>query len=326
MAVLTPLSDADARRVGAAFGLAVSRARGIMAGSVNSNFELALDDGGKVFARIYEEQTRAAAGDEARLLEHLASRGVPTPRPLRALDGGFVAEHAGKPVAIFPWIEGEMRCQRAVDAAAAREIGAALAGIHVAGQSFTAKPSRFGSPELAARLESVARQGDLPIDVAAALPMLAARLARCDGAAARSDGVIHGDLFRDNVLWKGDRIEALLDFESASAGSYPFDLMVTALAWCTFDRFETAIARAMVEGYVSVRPLLADEIERIHAEACFAALRFTITRITDYELRPRGKGVFKDYRRFLARLSDLEALGDAGLRTALGLGHSPARP
>ncbi len=319
MAVLTPLSDADARRVGASFGLVVAGARGIMAGSVNSNFELTLDGGGKVFARIYEEQTRAAAGDEALILDNLAARGVPTPRPMRALDGGFVAEHAGKPVAIFPWIEGEMRCQKGVDASVARQVGAALARVHLAGASFEAKPSRFGAPELAARLESVARRGDLPSDVATALPNLSVRLTRLEGAAASNDGVIHGDLFRDNVLWRDGAIEALLDFESASAGSYPFDLMVTALAWCTFDRFDTQIARAMVDGYASVRPLLPDEIARIHGEACFAALRFTITRITDYELRPRGKGVFKDYRRFLARLNDLEALGDEGLRTALGL-------
>jgi homoserine kinase type II len=319
MAVLTQLSDADARKVGARFDLAVCRARGIMAGSVNSNFELGLDDGSKVFARVYEEQTADAARDEATFLEHLASQGVPTPKPLRARDGGFLAEHQGKPVALFPWIEGEMLCQKRIDAAAAHKAGEALARVHVAGASFEGKPSRFGAPELALRLESIACRGDLPVDIAALLPGLAARLARHSNRAIVNDGMIHGDLFRDNVLWKDGRIEALLDFESASLGSYPFDLMVTALAFCTFDRFETPIARAMIEGYTSVRPLTTGEIDRLFDDACFAALRFTITRITDYELRPRGKGVYKDYRRFAMRLENLEALGDLGLRTELGL-------
>ena len=72
--------------------------------------------------------------------------------------------------------------------------------------------------------------------------------------AARRDR-LHGDLFRDNVLWRGGRIAALIDFESAARESYAFDLMVTILAWCTGDGLDPALARAMCEGYASVRPL-----------------------------------------------------------------------
>src|SRR5262249_3448387 len=133
------------------------------------------------------------------------------------------------------------------------------------------------------------------------------------------DGVAHADLFRDNVLWQGAEIRALLDFESACVESYPFDLMVTVLAWCVGDRLDPALASALVGGYQFVRPLLPDELARLHGEGCFAALRFAVTRITDFELRPRGAGVYKDYRRFVARLTELEALGPSGLSAVLGL-------
>lgn len=121
------------------------------------------------------------------------------------------------------------------------------------------------------------------------------------------------------MLWTNGRIAALLDFESASHESYPFDLMVTLLAWCFGDHLDPALARAMAQGYARVRPIPEAEAARLYEEGSFAALRFTITRITDFELRPRGSGVFKDFRRFLARGEALDALGPAGLRDMLGV-------
>ena len=319
MALLTPLSDDEAKTIGAAYGLAVLGARPILAGSVNSNVELRLEGGGRAFLRIFEEQTATTAKGEARLLDHLAARGVPTPCPLRLKDDaeGFIGEHAGKPVAVFPWIEGESLCQATVTEGAARRVGEALARVHTAGASFEGAPgSRFGPEHLAPRIEKL-RSMSLPHELSRVVEDLGRKL---DGFAGRrpegpGSGLSHGDLFRDNVLWKGGEIAALLDFESASLESWAFDLMVTLLAWCFGDGLDRALCRAMVQGYESVRPLP----HGLYEEGRFAALRFSITRITDFELRPRGSGVFKDYRRFLARDAALEALGPAGLTTFLGV-------
>jgi homoserine kinase type II len=318
MAHLTPLPLADARRIAARFSLDVARVTPILAGSVNSNFALELEGGGRAFLRVYEEQAAAAAAREAALLDHLATGGVPTPSPLRREDGGFVDEHAGKPVALFPWREGSILCQRGVTRDAARAVGAALANVHAVGATYEgAGASRFGADELARRLaglEARPLSDDLRRTtrrLAAALTALAARLEPAPL------GVIHGDLFRDNVLWSGGSISALLDFESASRGSAAFDLAVTMLAWCHGDDLDLGLARAMGEGYASVRRPTDDERRAFYDEARFAALRFSITRITDFELRPAGTGVHKDYRRFVARLDALEGLGDEAVTALL---------
>jgi homoserine kinase type II len=322
MALLTPLSLDDARRLGARYGLDVTAARSIPRGSVNSNFALELAGGTRAFARIYEEQTASTAAGEARLLEHLSACGVPSARPLPRRDapGELIAEHAGKPVAVFSWAAGEMLCQGAVTPDAAHQVGEALGRVHAAGESFPDAPrSRFDVHKLEERLRRL-RESELPPDLAALLPRLESRLARFggrDGAASPFAGLVHGDLFRDNVLWEGGRITALLDFESAARESRPFDLMVTILAWCFGDGLDPALVRAIARGYTRVRPLPADEAASLHDEGCFAALRFTITRITDFELRPKGSGLYKDYRRFLARGEALDALGPGGLRALI---------
>jgi homoserine kinase type II len=325
MATLTPLPLEDARRLGAAYGLDVTSVRGIPAGSVNSNYALTLGDGGQVFLRVYEEQQAASAAGEARLLAHLAERGVKTPRPRPLVTdagdaaGGFIAEHAGKPVAVFPWIEGDSLCQKRVTPNAARKLGAALAEVHLAGDSFEGAPaSRFGAAQLASRLRGLEAMS-LDAELSAVVARLGEDLARTADRSSPGQGLIHGDLFRDNVLWQDGEISALLDFESASIGSRPFDLMVTILAWCFGDTLDHELVRSLAGGYTAVRPLPEDEAAALHAEGSFAALRFSITRITDFELRPRGSGVYKDYRRFLARGAALRELGPRGLRALFGV-------
>jgi homoserine kinase type II len=100
---------------------------------------------------------------------------------------------------------------------------------------------------------------------------------------------------------------ALLDFESASAGVFVYDLMVCVHAWCYGDRFDVALVRAMIDGYRQERPLSAAELAALAPQGALAALRFATTRLTDFSLRaPPGQAPARDYRRFLARLDALE--------------------
>jgi homoserine kinase type II len=320
MAVLTHVSESDARALLAAHGLgALHRLEGIASGSVNSNFELQAA-GGHVFLRLYEERDLAGAQLETAMLERLARAGVPTPPPLRRLDGGLVSVAHGKPAALFPWRYGHMRCQAAVTASDAYRVGEALARVHFAGGLEAADAGRFGFTDLVRRLDRIAASTDARFT--GLVPELRTRLERAHAARdpGLPHGLVHSDLFRDNVLWdERGEVAALLDFESACDGMYAYDLMVTVLSWCVGDDIDPKLASAMTAGYEHVRPLSDPEKRGLHAEACFAALRFTVTRITDYAMRsdPAGPRVVKDWRRFLKRFEILQSLGSEGLRRLL---------
>jgi homoserine kinase type II len=130
--------------------------------------------------------------------------------------------------------------------------------------------------------------------------------------------VIHGDLFRDNVLWRDERIVALLDWESASDGLLIYDLAVTLLAWCCGDSFDFALARAMVDGYRELRALSDLEWTALWWTMRLGCLRFATTRITDVYLKGSYPPGYKDFRRFLLRLDIVESLTPEQLGAKLG--------
>jgi homoserine kinase type II len=308
MGLFTPLDLEQARAIGAEFGIQVRAVEPLPQGSVNSNFRLLDEEGRKYFARIYEEQGSAGASAELTLLRELARAGVPTTEPLSpSRGGGGVPSIAGKPFALYPWIDGEILCQARVTADRCHAVGEALAGLHLATASVTPLAGgRFRVEDVKERLARVEKESpshrDAALHVRRRLEHYAAR--RQPSLPA---GVIHGDLFRDNVLWHEQRIAALIDFESASQGAFAFDLMVTVLAWCYGDALDAELVSAMLIGYARRRPLAPAEIDSLVTEGALACLRFATTRITDFSMRtPPGQAPLRDYRRFLARLEALE--------------------
>jgi homoserine kinase type II len=132
-----------------------------------------------------------------------------------------------------------------------------------------------------------------------------------------SQGVVHGDLFRDNVLWQGDRLVALLDWESASHGTIVYDLAVTMLAWCCGDQLDWSLGKAMVAGYQRERPLGREEWAGLWWSMRLACLRFATTRITDVYLKGTYPPGYKNYQRFLQRLDMVETLTPEELEAKL---------
>ncbi|MES1177217.1 MAG: homoserine kinase [Myxococcales bacterium] len=309
MALLTELSLAFAADLLKPFGIALRRIEPLSAGSVNSNFRLTDSAGQIYFARLYEEQDHAGAVREHALVAALGDAGVPVVRALVDASGSTLADFQGKAFAVFPWLDGEILCQGRVTAAACSELGAALARVHLCSPRAPELPEgRFRIPDLRERLKRVEAAGRTAL-----LPAVAAIRERLDHYEAiraqhLEQGICHGDLFRDNVLWQGPRLSALLDFESACKSNFAYDLMVTALAWCYGSEFDVALVRALFQGYGSVRPVPAAELAALRSEGAIACLRFATTRLTDFSLRvPDGATPVRDYRRFLARMSAIES-------------------
>ena len=309
MGTFTVLGPTELGELADAFDLgSVHQSRTIAAGTINSNFDL-VTDRGHFFLRINEGKAEVDVAWESRLVAALADAGVITPAPVRARDGRpyapLVGPGAAKWVSVFPWRDGEHFAADAITEARAATFGAALGELHRAGLAQPAswrRGSIYDHDHLVTRFERFARVHDP--ELADAKRILGEELEVAERAAMlrrrATHGIIHGDLFRDNVLWQDDRITAILDFEQASGGSLAYDVAVCINDWCWTGAPRIELARALIEGYQRVRPLTQSDRQALPYEIRAAAARFTITRITDVYLA-RLRNPEKDFRAFLAR-------------------------
>jgi homoserine kinase type II len=317
MATFTPLPPEDGDRIARAHGLGACRAVvPVPAGTVNSNYFLETESG-RVFVRLYEQQDVDGVAYEWALLDHLLAREVPVPPRVVGPEAGALRV-GGRPVAVFRAVRGEDLCQARVTEARVEAVGEALARASRAGEDFPirregrftfadidrllADASAAERPELRA---CIARLRDLHAELTATAPAL-------------PRGVVHGDLFRDNVLWDGERIVALLDWESASDGAVIYDLAVTLLAWCCGDALDWNLARALVRGYQRERSISDVEWQGLHWSLRAGCLRFATTRLIDVYLRGGYPPGYKSYSRFLLRLDAIEQHTPAALASLLG--------
>jgi homoserine kinase type II len=285
---------------------AVRSVQPIAAGTINSNFAIDTERG-PWFLRINEGKSEADVAWEANLVVALAGGGVVTPSPAIARDGRPYAQLPGsdKWVSVFPWRAGHHLGAAEITPDAAAQFGAALARLHQVGLALPAawrRSSIYDHGHLVARYARFASSGDPAL--ARPITVIGEGLATAAAAAAVRDrathGIIHGDLFRDNVLWDAGRLVAILDFEQASGGSLAYDLAVCINDWCWDGEFRRDAAAALLTGYQQVRPLTAADREALLVELPAAATRFTITRITDVYLA-KVANPDKDFRAFLAR-------------------------
>ena len=316
MALFTRLGDPELADIAGTFELgAVRGARAIAAGTINSNYAIETERG-PWFVRVNEGKAEADVAWEAQLVAALAAGGVVTPPPVVARDGRPYAPlgATGKWVSVFPWRAGGHLGPAEITAEIAGEFGAALASLHRTGLDLPVgwrRSSIYDHAHLVARHAGFAASGDPAL--ARAIEVLREELAAASAASPVRDraahGMIHGDLFRDNVLWHAGRLVAILDFEQASGGSFAYDLAVCLNDWCwqpageapnTSGAVRIDLAAALIAGYQRVRPLTAADREALLVEVRAAAARFTITRITDVYLA-KVENPEKDFRAFLAR-------------------------
>jgi homoserine kinase type II len=311
MAEWRRLEAADVRAILQSFGLHGYRAhRAIAVGTINTNLEIETD-AGRLFLRVNEGKSPDDVGREAAIVAHVAARGVPTPAPRRSPAGQPFVLWRDQIVSLFPWVPGRTLTRTEVTPAHATAVGGALGRLHLASADFSdRRPGRYEPDEIARRLVDLAalRRPEL----GEALAILTPELTRLsvERASELPTGLIHGDLFIDNVLFTEDgSLAALIDFEQASWGRLAYDLAVTALAFgFGHDDFRPETFRALVDAYAAVRSPTSAERAAFGAELRFAACRFAITRITDVHLKQgTGAAPGKRYQRYLDRLSRLHA-------------------
>jgi len=316
MAVYTTLGAAELAALIAQYdvGTLVS-AKGIAEGVSNSNWLIETTQD-RYILTMYEQ--RVAVEDLPfflGLLDHLAAKGSPVPRTIHDRDGAAFRLVRGKAVALIEFLPGI-----SVDVprpSQARAVGEALAGLHLNAADFPGeRPNTMGLPAWRDLFEGCGEDGlssiapSLPSLVAEELTFLAKtwpdHLPRT---------VIHADLFSDNVLLLDDKVSGLIDFYFACTDLAAYDLAVSHAAWCFSPEgaFRPEIAAALMQGYLSRRPLSEEERDALPILARGACMRFMATRCYDWLHTPADALVTrKDPLDFARRLAFYRSAGSGG--------------
>jgi len=297
--------------------------KGIAEGVENSNFLLHTSKGAFILT-LYEK--RVARGDLPfflGLMTHLAEHGIICPQPVKNRQGEALGELAGRPAAIITFLEGIW--PRKPNAIHCAGVGSALAKMHLAGADFSM--SRANALSVAGwrpLFEAAAARAD---EMQPGLrDFLAAELDHLSSGVWPADlpqGVIHADLFPDNVFFLGDQLSGIIDFTFACNDILAYDVAICLNAWCfeADHSFNVTKARAFLSAYGKQRKLSEQEQDALPLLARGAAIRFLLTRLVDWLNVPPGALVKpKDPLEYVRKLrfhQSVNSVRDYGLAAGL---------
>lgn len=319
MAVYTEIADEELAAFIDGYDMgAVLSLKGIAEGVENSNFLLRTEAGSFILT-LYEKRVNP---DDLPffigLMEHLAARGVNCPLPVKNRNGEALGQLAGRPACIVTFLDGVS--VRKPGVGHCRELGVALAGLHEAAGGFAlSRPNALGVAGWRPLSDAVDGRAD---DIAPGLgARISAALADVEGNWPQGlpSGVIHADLFTDNVFFIGPKLSGVIDFYFACNDALAYDVAICLNAWCfeADGSFNLTKGQALLAGYQSVRRLTPEEVAALPLLCRGAALRFLLTRLVDWLNVPPGVLVKPkdplEYDRKLAFHRSVTAASDYGL-------------
>mgnify|MGYP001401673089 CR=1 FL=1 len=284
MAVYTEVSDEDLARFIAGYDVGeLMSYKGIAEGVENTNYLIHTTAGSYILTLYERRVARQDLPFFLGLMEHLAGRGISCPTPLRDRSGNHLRELAGRAAALVTFLEGFWVRKPTPEHCAA--VGRAMAQMHLAGRDFAIHRGNAlglsGWRPLYERFRPDASHigADLARLIEAELDVLERAW-----PSALPSGVIHADLFPDNVFFLHNRLSGLIDFYFACNDALAYDIAICLNAWC-FEpdfTFNVTKGRALIRGYEDVRALTPAESEAMPMLARGAALRFLLTRSYDW--------------------------------------------
>ncbi len=288
MAVYTEVSDEDLERFVAEYDIGdVVSYKGIAEGVENSNYLLQTDRDTFILTLYEKRVTREDLPFFLGLMEHLAGRGLPCPTPLHGRDGRALRELCGRPAAIITFLQGMW--PRRITPRHCAALGEALARMHVAGLGFDGHRRNNFSVDGWRPLFEATRERAHEVRPGLAED-LAVELDELESGWPKDlpTGIIHADLFPDNVFFLGDRLSGIIDFYFACNDFFAYDLAICLNAWCfeTDGSFNVTKAKVLLSAYRGVRSFSDDELDKLPLLARGSALRFLLTRLYDWLNNP----------------------------------------
>jgi homoserine kinase type II len=319
MAVYTDVPDDELQKFAAQYALGeIVSCKGIAEGVENSNYLLRTETGIFILT-LYEK--RVDPKDLPffiGLMEHLAARGLACPTPVHGNDGVALRTLCGRPACVITFLDGMW--PRRIQPFHCAGVGRALAELHLAGGSFTmSRPNSLSLAGWRHYFELCRLRAD---EIRPGLAEeLASELAQIEAAWPRDlpGGIIHADLFPDNVFFRGEKVSGLIDFYFACSDFLAYDIAICLNAWCfeSDGSFNVTKARLLLSNYRAVRPISAAELAALPLLARGSALRFLLTRLYDWLNQSAGAMVRpKDPLEYLQKLRfhrGVTAPGEYGL-------------
>ncbi len=290
MAVYTEISDDQLADFVRRYDIGeVVAAKGIAEGVENSNYVLVTERGSFILT-LYEKRVEPKdLPFFLGLMNHLAARGISCPLPVADRKGATLGTLAGRPAAIITFLRGmSVRRPRREHCAG---VGEALARMHIAAEGFPLKRANALSVSGWQMLaESVSGQADRVAEGLGAEIKAELAVMQRSWPTKLPQGIIHADLFPDNVFFLGNVLSGVIDFYFACNDMLAYDLAVCINAWCFEPDHSLNVtkAKALMDSYAKVRPLTMAEVEAFPLLARGAALRFLLTRLYDWLTVPPG--------------------------------------
>ena len=290
MAVYTEVPDDEMAAFVARYGIGdLLSAKGIAEGVENSNYLVHTTQGFYILT-LYEKRVNPAdLPFFIELMQHLAGRGLNCPVPVLDASGQALGTLAGRPAAIVSFLDG--LSVRRPGAGHCGEVGRALALLHRAGEDFSMKRvNALSVPGWRPLAEQAGADADKVSPGLARRVMAEIAVHEAGWPKDLPGGVIHADLFPNNVFFIGEKLSGVIDFYFACTDAYAYDLAICLNSWCfeTDSSFNLTKGQAMLAGYESVRPLNEAEVAALPALCRGSALRFLLTRLVDWLNVPPG--------------------------------------
>lgn len=264
----------------------VTELKGIAAGITNTNY-FVITETSRYVLTIFEANTIDELPYFVDLMAHLAEHNIPCPEPIADKHGVALQEIEGKPALLVSCLQG--RDVSEPDAAQCAQVGRMLAHMHLAGDAFGQQSNN--QRDAAWRSNTAAQvMGKVSADERVLLQQVLAFQDNLD-LDSLPRGVIHGDLFRDNVLFDGAALGGFIDFYYACHDVLAYDAAIAVNDWCLTESggFDEPRLNAFMQSYTEVRPFNEGEKQAWQGLLCIAALRFWLSRLYDFHFPAEGE-------------------------------------
>jgi homoserine kinase type II len=320
MGVYAKISKREFNEIAADYGLPrVTSVRELGEGSSNTHYLIETAKG-KFHLKIDAVKSEMEVKREFDLLLFLRKHGFPCPAPLADRRGRHYRERDGQSLSLYRYFDGHFVDAEDVTPGQLENVGRVLADLHLIGKAYKkGVDNRFGFDRVA----------EVYFDARGRLPHYFKRIIRTldeeveylnhylEGKLPK--GIIHGDLFHDNIKFKSDKVVLILDFEGAARGKFIFDLANAVNAMCfESGRYVPKRFESLLAGYEALRTLSLAEWDAFPNELRFSAFRFAVTRLRDFFLYPDDRErINKDFQDFYERLLILRREREGGMEPML---------